>query len=104
MAPTSFVVSGIISKAPVVPLVAGGVITALVSALTARRIMAPLNRLLQAANRIGASREVVPAADERLGEFTPSRRFSRTCSGACSAWWTTGRRCWPPSHTVCAPL
>ena len=71
VAPVSFEVSGSLFKTPIVPLLAGGLIIAILSALTAKRIMAPLNRLLLAANKVGTSREVVPVADARLGEFAP---------------------------------
>ena len=71
VAPVSFEVSGLLFKTPIVPLLAGGLIIAVLSALTAKRIMAPLNRLLLAANKVGTSREVVPVADARLGEFAP---------------------------------
>ena len=71
VAPVSFVASGIISGTPLVPLAGGGLIVALISALTARRIMAPLNRLLRTAQRVGSSREVIAVADEGLGEFAP---------------------------------
>ncbi len=71
MVPVSYAASGLFSRTRVVTLTVGGAIIALLSALTARRIMAPLNRLLVAANRVGSSREVVGFSDPGLGEFAP---------------------------------
>jgi signal transduction histidine kinase len=54
---------------PWTALFVGGLIIAAVSTALARRIVAPLDRLVYAANRIGTSREFVPVPDEGLHEF-----------------------------------
>jgi len=51
-------------------LVAGGLCIALFSVLITCGIMRPLDRLVAAARRIGATREVVAMPTEGLGEFT----------------------------------
>lgn len=57
------------STLPFVPLLIGGLIIALVSTLTARRLMAPLDNLVAAANRVGVSRELVVVPRQGLHEF-----------------------------------
>ena len=54
---------------PITALLAGGAIIAFVSTQMARRIVAPLDRLIVAAKAIGTSRELVPVPVEGLGEF-----------------------------------
>lgn len=54
---------------PYVPLLIGGLIVALVSTLTARHLLAPLDALVAAANRVGASREPVTIPRTGLHEF-----------------------------------
>ena len=54
---------------PWAPLLIGGVIIALVSTWTARRIMAPLDRLVVVAERIGTAREPVRVETAGLHEF-----------------------------------
>jgi len=54
---------------PYAPLLAGGLIIALASAFTARRMVAPLERLVVAAERIGVAREPVRVDTEGLHEF-----------------------------------
>jgi hypothetical protein len=49
---------------PYAPLLAGGIIIAFASTLLARRLVAPLDRLVVAAERIGATRE--PCAVSRI--------------------------------------
>jgi signal transduction histidine kinase len=55
---------------PFGPLLAGGIIIALVSTLMARRLMAPLDRLVLAAQRIGTAREPVQLQTGGLHEFS----------------------------------
>ena len=57
------------SSLPYVPLLVGGLIIALVSTLTARHMMAPLDRLVAAADGVGKGRELVPVPKEGLHEF-----------------------------------
>jgi signal transduction histidine kinase len=54
---------------PYVPLLIGGLIIATVSTLMARRFMTPLDNLVVAANRFGASREPVTVPRKGLYEF-----------------------------------
>ncbi len=54
---------------PLTLLIAGGLCVALFSVLITRAVMRPLDRLVAAAQRIGASRDVVPVPTEGLGEF-----------------------------------
>lgn len=54
---------------PYVPLLIGGLIIAIVSTLMARRFMTPLDNLVVAANRVGASREPVTVPRKGLHEF-----------------------------------
>jgi signal transduction histidine kinase len=54
---------------PLVTLVAGTLIVAALSLATARRILAPLDRLTVAAQRIGTERRSPPIATAGLGEF-----------------------------------
>ena len=62
------------SSLPYVPLLIGGVIIALVSTFTARHMMAPLDRLVSAADRIGTSRGFVAVPTEGLNEFAAVAR------------------------------
>ena len=55
---------------PFAPLIAGGMIIALVSTFMARRLVAPLDRLVVAAERIGAAREPVHVETAGLHEFS----------------------------------
>lgn len=55
---------------PVAPLLIGGVIIAAVSTWTARRIMAPLDRLVDVAGRVGTAREPLRIETAGLHEFT----------------------------------
>jgi signal transduction histidine kinase len=55
---------------PFVPVLIGGLIIACVSTATARRIMAPLDGLVAAANQIGTAREFVPVPQAGLAEFS----------------------------------
>jgi signal transduction histidine kinase len=59
---------------PFAPLVAGGIIIALVSTWTARRMVAPLDRLVSAAERIGTAREPVQVDTAGLHEFAAVAR------------------------------
>jgi signal transduction histidine kinase len=54
---------------PWTPFIGGGLIIALVSTLTARRLVAPLDRLVVAAERIGTAREPVKVDTKGLHEF-----------------------------------
>ena len=62
------------SSLPYVPLLFGGLIIALVSTLTARRMMAPLDRLVSAADSIGTTRGFVPVSAAGLNEFAAVAR------------------------------
>lgn len=59
---------------PWAPLLAGGLMIAAVSTLLARRMVAPLDRLVKAAGRVGTSREPVKVETEGLYEFTAVAR------------------------------
>lgn len=54
---------------PLLPLVGGGLIIAIISTLLARRIVAPLDRLVEAADQIGKTRDFVAVPDRGLHEF-----------------------------------
>jgi signal transduction histidine kinase len=54
---------------PYGPLMVGGLIIALVSTIMARRLTAPLDRLVEAAGRIGTAREPVLVKTEGMHEF-----------------------------------
>lgn len=54
---------------PLLPLIGGGLIIAVISTLLARRIVAPLDRLVEAADRIGKTRDFVAVPDRGLHEF-----------------------------------
>lgn len=58
------------SSLPLAPLLAGGLIIAAASTLLARRMVAPLDRLVKAAERVGTAREPVKFDTEGLYEFT----------------------------------
>jgi signal transduction histidine kinase len=62
------------SMLPFAPLFAGGLIIVLVSTLMARRMVAPLDRLVQAAERIGTAREPVRVETAGLHEFSAVAR------------------------------
>jgi signal transduction histidine kinase len=57
-------------RPPLTPLIAGGIIITLFSILTARWIVAPLDQLVVAANRIGNARDIVSVPHKGLAEFT----------------------------------
>lgn len=59
---------------PYAPLLAGGIIIAAVSTLLARRLVAPLDRLVVAAQRIGTAREPVRVDTTGLHEFSAVAR------------------------------
>ena len=59
---------------PYAPLLAGGIIIAAVSTLLARRLVAPLDRLVVAADRIGTAREPVRVDTTGLHEFSAVAR------------------------------
>jgi signal transduction histidine kinase len=59
---------------PYLPLLAGGLIIVLFSMLTARRIVAPLDRLVIAAEQIGTAREPVRVETAGLHEFASVAR------------------------------
>jgi signal transduction histidine kinase len=54
---------------PLLLLVGGGLIIAVISTLLARRIVAPLDRLVEAADQIGKTRDFVAVSDQGLYEF-----------------------------------
>ena len=61
---------------PLAPLLGGGILIALVSVLLARRLVAPLDRLIVAAERIGTAREPVKVETAGMHEFAAvSRAF-----------------------------
>jgi signal transduction histidine kinase len=72
--PIGFNDSAIGASLPYLPLLAGGLIIVLFSMLTARRIMAPLDRLVIAAERIGTAREPVRVETVGLHEFASVAR------------------------------
>lgn len=59
---------------PFAPLLAGGLIIALVSTFMARRLVAPLDRLVEAAERVGTARGPVSVETTGLHEFTAVAR------------------------------
>lgn len=59
---------------PIAPLAAGGLIIAIASTWMARRMVAPLDRLVTAAERIGTAREPVRVDTEGLHEFAAVAR------------------------------
>ncbi len=54
---------------PFAPLLAGGIIIALVSTFMARRLVAPLDRLVKAADQVGSARDPVQVDTHGLHEF-----------------------------------
>lgn len=54
---------------PLLPLIGGGLIIAIISTLLTRRIVAPLDRLVEAADQIGKTRDFVAVPDRGLYEF-----------------------------------
>lgn len=54
---------------PLLPVIGGTLVVALLSVLTARRILAPLDDLTRAARRLGVERRPEPIASKGLGEF-----------------------------------
>jgi signal transduction histidine kinase len=67
--PVGFADLGPFGGLPLPPLIAAGLIISLVSIYTARRLMAPLDRLVEVAGRIGTARAFVPVPAAGLGEF-----------------------------------
>lgn len=67
--PVGFGDLGPLSAFPVSPLAVAGLIIGIVSIATARRLLAPLDRLVEAAGRIGTARAFVPVPAEGLAEF-----------------------------------
>ena len=67
--PVGFGDLGLLAAFPVSPLAVGGLIIGLASIATARRLLAPLDRLVEAAGRIGTARAFVPVPAEGLAEF-----------------------------------
>ena len=72
--PVGFVDGGPLAALPITPLVVGGLIIGIVSVATARRLLAPLDRLVETARRIGTARAVVPVPTDGLGEFAAVAR------------------------------
>ncbi|SFJ28379.1 sensor histidine kinase [Bradyrhizobium sp. cf659] len=62
-------VGGLNHALPLLPLIGGGLIIAIISTLLTRRIVAPLDRLVEAADRIGKTRDFVSVSDQGLYEF-----------------------------------
>ncbi|MBW7971230.1 HAMP domain-containing sensor histidine kinase [Bradyrhizobium sp. BR 10289] len=62
-------VGGLSNALPLLPLIGGGLIIALISTLLTRRIVAPLDRLVEAADQIGKTRDFVAVSDQGLYEF-----------------------------------
>jgi signal transduction histidine kinase len=56
---------------PLTPLIGGGILIVILSTLTTRRILAPFQRLADAAERFGTERAAVPISTENLGELAP---------------------------------
>lgn len=74
--PVGFDDGALWTSLPYAPLLVGGLIIAVVSTLLARRLVAPLDRLVIAAERIGTAREPVSVPTEGLHEFsTVARTF-----------------------------
>ncbi len=67
--PVGFGDLGLLAAFPVSPLAVGGLIIGLASIATARRLLAPLDRLVEAAGRIGTARAFVPVPADGLAEF-----------------------------------
>lgn len=74
VAPVGFEDSAFGLSLPYAPLLAGGIIIAAVSTLLARRLVAPLDRLVVAAERIGTAREPVRVDPAGLHEFSAVAR------------------------------
>ncbi|MEM6495187.1 MAG: HAMP domain-containing sensor histidine kinase, partial [Pseudomonadota bacterium] len=66
---SSFVDTAFGSTLPYFPLIAGGLMIALISGLWARCLVSPLNRLVDAANRVVSIREPVSVEKSGLHEF-----------------------------------
>ncbi|MBR1132786.1 HAMP domain-containing sensor histidine kinase [Bradyrhizobium iriomotense] len=62
-------VAGFNSFVPLLPLIGGGLIIAVISTLLTRRIVAPLDRLVEAADQIAQTRDFVAVSDQGLHEF-----------------------------------
>lgn len=62
-------VAGFNFVVPLLPLIGGGLIIAVISTLLTRRIVAPLDRLVEAADQIGKTRDFVTVSDQGLHEF-----------------------------------
>jgi signal transduction histidine kinase len=56
---------------PLVTLIGGTLVVAVLSVWTARRILSPVDQLADAAARMGIGREPVPMPPEGLGDFAP---------------------------------
>jgi signal transduction histidine kinase len=67
--PVGFGDLGLLAAFPVSPLAVAGLIIGLASIATARRLLAPLDRLVEAAGRIGTARAFVPVPADGLAEF-----------------------------------
>lgn len=72
--PVGFRDAGFGSSLPLAPLMAAGLIIAVVSTWTARRLVAPLDRLVEAAARVGNAREPIKVSSEGLHEFAAVAR------------------------------
>ena len=66
---SSFVDTAFGSTLPFSPLIAGGLMIAVISVLWARYLVSPLNRLVDAANRVGSLRDPVSVRKSGLHEF-----------------------------------
>lgn len=67
--PLGFGDVGLPTAFPVSPLAVGGLIIGIASIAMARRLLAPLDRLVEAAGKIGTARAFVPVAADGLAEF-----------------------------------
>lgn len=67
--PVGFADVRAVSALPILPLMLGGLIICVVSIVTARRVLSPLDRLVEAARRIGTARTLVRVPTDGLGEF-----------------------------------
>lgn len=72
--PVGFSDGGPLAALQIAPLAGGGFIIGIVSVATARRLLAPLDRLVEVVRHIGTSRAVVPVPAKGLGEFAAVAR------------------------------
>jgi signal transduction histidine kinase len=72
--PVGFSDGRVLSALPLMPLMLGGIIICVVSIATARRVLSPLDRLVEVAGRIGTARALVRVPTEGLGEFAAVAR------------------------------